>query len=84
MSLRGNGKTIGGVEDRLGSAQDRLSEVNGSWSLASSPKRVAELTVDKTKSSLVQVGSQGVRVDESAITVSHCMYCLEIGRTGRK
>jgi hypothetical protein len=35
-SLRGNGKTVGGIEDRLSSAQDRLSEVDGSCSLAPS------------------------------------------------
>jgi hypothetical protein len=76
MSLRGNGKTIGGVEDRLGSAQDRLSEVDGSCSLASSHKRMRKLTVNKTKSSLVQVGSQGVRVDKSAI-MSVLVYVVE-------
>ena len=62
-SLRSNGKTVGGIEDRLSSAQDRLSEVNGSCSSASSSKRLEELTVNKTKSSLVQASSQGVRVD---------------------
>ena len=66
-SLRGNSKTISSVDDRLSSAQDRLSEVDGSCSLASSSKVLEELTVNKTKSSLVQAGSQGVRVDKSAI-----------------
>jgi hypothetical protein len=84
VSLRGNGKTVGSIEDRLSSAQDWLSEVDRSCLLASSPKRVAELTVNKAKSSLVQAGSQGVRVDKSAITVSHSMFCLWKGRTGRK
>jgi hypothetical protein len=37
-SLRSNGKTVGSVEDRLSSAQDRLSEVNGSYSSALFPK----------------------------------------------
>jgi len=66
LSLRSNGEAVGGVEDRLSSAQDRLSEVDGSCSLASSSKLLEELTVNKTKSSLVQTGSQGVRVDKSA------------------
>jgi hypothetical protein len=61
--LRSNGETIGGIKDGLSSAQDRLSKVNGSCSFASSHKRMRKLTVNKTKSSLVQVGSQGVRVD---------------------
>lgn len=33
-SLRSNGEAVSGIEDRLSSAQDRLSEVNGSYSLA--------------------------------------------------
>ena len=66
-SLRGDSKTVGSVEDRLSSAQDRLSEVDGSCSLASLFTHVGKLTVNKTKSSLVQAGSQGVRVDKSAI-----------------
>ena len=65
-SLRRNGEAIGGIENRLGSAQDRLSEVNGSCSSASSPERLGKHTVNKAKSSLVQASSQGVRVNESA------------------
>jgi len=65
-SLRGDSKTVGSVEDRLSSAQDRLSEVDGSCTLAPFFTRTGKLTVDKTKSSLVQASSQGVRVDKSA------------------
>jgi len=79
VSLRGDGKTVGSVEDRLSSAQDRLSEVDGSCSLASFFIRTGKLTVDKTKSSLVQAGSQRIRVDKSAI-MSVLVYVL-IGGT---
>jgi len=63
MSLRGDGKTIGRLDKRLSSAQNRLSQVDGSCSSALNRPGTQQLTVDETKSGLVEVGSQRVRVD---------------------
>jgi hypothetical protein len=63
LSLRGNGETIDGLDEGFSSAQDRLSQIDGSCLSALYNVGAHELTVDETKSSLVKPSSQGVRVD---------------------
>lgn len=71
--LRSDSETVGRVEQGFRAADDWLGDVDRFCAKSALVQRVeldARFTVDEAESGLVQAGSQAVRVDELATTVS--------------